>query len=192
MGSSSSKVAQGAARKYPTRAPGAAVPQATARQPRAAVPRSQSQSKTLGDSVKDEAVRADSMDPDFPTGDFSRRLHQMGIADSNPTYSPSSTAATPLGGHSAPPGPSFAPSRSNTTLIALGARDRLQDQAEEDFANMGGQGRRFLDMRTLVDAMKLRDRGVPEKDIEARLRIQPGLLGRLGRENTFSHVTSPS
>ncbi|KAF4972733.1 hypothetical protein FSARC_741 [Fusarium sarcochroum] len=195
MGSSSSKVAKGAARKYPARAPGAAVPEAVARQPRAAAPpKAQSpkaQSKPLGGGVKDEAVRADAMDPDFPTGDFSRRLHQMGIADSAPTYSPSSTAASPLG-PSAPPGPTFAPSRTNTTLIALEARERLQDQAEEDLANMGRQGRRFLDMRTIVDAVKLRDRGIPEKDIEARLRIQPGLLSRLGQEKAFSHVTSPN
>ncbi|KAJ4261413.1 hypothetical protein NW762_006836 [Fusarium torreyae] len=194
MGSSSSKVAKGAARKYPARAPGTAVPEAVARQPRAAAPpkpQSKPQSKTLGSGVKDEAVRADAMDPDFPTGDFSRRLHQMGIADSAPTYSPSSTAASPLG-PTAPPGPTFAPSRSNPTLVALGARDRLQELADEDFANMGRQGRRFLDMRTLVDALKLRDRGIPEKDIEARLRIQPGLLSRLGQEKAFSHVTSPN
>ncbi|KAF4998401.1 hypothetical protein FGRMN_3186 [Fusarium graminum] len=189
MGSSSSKVAKGAARKYPARAPGAAVPQAVARQPRAEA--SKPRPKARENSVKDEAVRADAMDPDFPTGDFSRRLHQMGIADSNPTYSPSSTAASPLGS-SAPPGPTFAPSRNNTTLIALEARDRLQAEAEEDFANMGRDGRRFLDMRTLVDAMKLRDRGLPEKDIEARFRIQPGLLSKLGREKTFTHVTSSS
>ncbi|KAM0243937.1 hypothetical protein ACHAP5_006796 [Fusarium lateritium] len=189
MGSSSSKVAKGAARKFPARAPGAAVPEAVARQPRAEAPKPQSKARENG--VKDEAVRADAMDPDFPTGDFSRRLHQMGIADTNPTYSPSSTAGSPLG-PSAPPGPTFAPNRSNTTLIALEARDRLQGEAEEDFANMGREGRRFLDMRTLVDAMKLRDRGLPEKDIEARFRIQPGLLSKLGREKTFSHVTSPN
>ncbi|RBR27113.1 uncharacterized protein FIESC28_00086 [Fusarium coffeatum] len=184
MGSSSSKVAKGAARKYPARAPGAAVPQAVARQPRAEAPKTQP--KTLGNTI-----RTDAQDPDFPTGDFSRRLHQMGIADSNPTYSPSSTAATPLGS-SAVPGPHFAPTRTNPTLVALGARDRLQDEAEEDFANMGRGGRRFLDMRTLVDAMKFRDRGIPEKDIEARLRIQPGLLSKLGQEKTFSHVSSPN
>ncbi|KAK2938130.1 hypothetical protein FoTM2_001348 [Fusarium oxysporum f. sp. vasinfectum] len=152
MGSSSSKVAKGAARKYPSRAPGAAVPQAVARQPRAEAPKPKS--KTLGNSAKDDA-------------------------------------ATPLG-PSAPPGPSFAPSRSNPTLVALSARDRLQDEAEEDFANMGREGRRFLDMRTLVDAMKFRDRGIPEKEIESRLRIQPGLLSKLGQEKTFSHVTSPN
>jgi hypothetical protein len=70
----------------------------------------------------------------------------------------------------------------------------LQDEAEEDFAAIGRgvEGRRFLDMRTVVDAAKLRDRGVPDKDIELRLRIQPGLLGRLGPQGIISHVTSPN
>ncbi|KAM5342819.1 hypothetical protein ACJ41O_013785 [Fusarium nematophilum] len=188
MGSSSSKVARGATRKYPTRAPGAAVPKAAIRPKPAAKPKS----KTLGDGAKDEAVRADAMDPDFVTGDFSRRLQQMGIAQPNPTYSPSSTAAPQLGPQ-APLGPSFPPSRSNPTLAALEARQRLQEEAEEDFAAMGRgvQGRRFLDMRTVVDAMKLRDHGVAEKEIESRLRIQPGLLRRLGPKGILSHVTSP-
>ncbi|KAF4472657.1 hypothetical protein FALBO_441 [Fusarium albosuccineum] len=207
MGSSSSKVARGATRKYPTRAPGAAVPTPPPPRPR---PAAKPKAKTLGGGAKDEgihtrsvriicgraltcqAVRADSMDPDFPTGDFSRRLQQMGIAQPNPTYSPSSTAASQLG-PKAPRGPSFAPSRSNPTLTALEARQRLQEEAEEDFAAIGRgvQGRRFLDMRTVVDAMKLRDRGVADEEIESRLRIQPGLLARLGRQGTFSHVTSP-
>ncbi|KAJ4327917.1 hypothetical protein N0V84_001590 [Fusarium piperis] len=189
MGASSSKVARSAPRKYPARAPGAAVPRGPPRPKPAAKPKS----KTLGDGTKDEALRADSMDPDFPTGDFSRRLQQMGIAQPNPTYSPSSTASSQLGPQ-APLGPSFAPSRSNPTLVALEARQRLQDEAEEDFAAIGRgvEGRRFLDMRTVVDAMKLRDRGVADKEIESRLRIQPGLLGRLGPQGILSHVTSPN
>ncbi|KAH7153035.1 hypothetical protein EDB81DRAFT_441939 [Dactylonectria macrodidyma] len=190
MGSSSSKVARGATRKYPTRAPGTAVP--------AAAPRRQPITKTkaepLGGGSKDDAIRADSADPDFVTGDFSRRLHQMGIADPNPTYSPSSTAAPNLGPQHQT-GPAFPPSRSNPTLSALEARQRLQQEAEEDFESMGRantQGRRFLDMRTMVDAIKLRGRGVADRDIEARLRIRPGLLDKLGHQGVLSHVTVPS
>ncbi|KAM0418704.1 hypothetical protein ACHAPT_012403 [Fusarium lateritium] len=188
MGASSSKVARGATRKYPARTPGAAVRQGPPRPKPAAKPKS----KTLDDGKKDEALRADAMDPDFPTGDFSRRLQQMGIAEPNPTYSPSSTASSRLGPQA--PGPSFAPSRSNPTLAALDARQRLQEEAEEDFAAIGRgvEGRRFLDMRTVVDAMKLRDRGVADREIESRLRIQPGLLGKLGQQGILSHVTSPN
>ncbi|KAF4967748.1 hypothetical protein FZEAL_10495 [Fusarium zealandicum] len=190
MGSSSSKVARGAARKFPSRAPGAAVPTPPPRSKPAAKPAS----KTLGGGSKDESVRADAMDPDFPTGDFSRRLQQMGIADPNPTYSPSSTASSQLGPRAPPGPPTFAPSRSNQTLTALEARQRLEDEAEEDFAAIGRgvEGRRFLDMRTVVDALKLRGRGVPDRDIEARLGIRPGLLSTLGRQGALSHVTSPS
>lgn len=189
MGSSSSKVARGAARKYPTRAPGSAVPAATPRRQ----PITKTKAEPLGDGSKDDAIRADSMDPDF-NGDFSRRLQQMGIADPNPTYSPSSTAAYNLGPQYNM-APSFPPSRSNPTLSALSARQRLQQEAEEDFESMGlanTQGRRFLDMRTMVDAMKLRGHGLADKDIEARLRIRPGLLERLGPQGVLSHVTSPS
>lgn len=52
MGSSSSKVAKGAARKFPARAPGASVPEAVARQPRAEAPKPQSKARENG--VKDK------------------------------------------------------------------------------------------------------------------------------------------
>lgn len=138
------------------------------------------------------AIRADAMDPDFPTGDFSRRLHQMGIADPSPTYSPSSFAAPNLGPSAAPSaGPTFAPSRSNPTLSALEARQRLQQEAERDFEAMGrasSGGRRFLDIRIVTDAMKMRDGGHADAEIEKRLGIQPGVLARLGPRNILSHV----
>lgn len=53
MGSSSSKVAKGAARKFPARAPGASVPEAVARQPRAEAPKPQSKARE-NNGVKDE------------------------------------------------------------------------------------------------------------------------------------------
>lgn len=134
------------------------------------------------------AIRADAADPDFAPGGFSQRLQQMGVAEPSPTYSSSSTA------HHPPTGPLYAPKRTNTTLTAIGARQRLQQQAELEFENMGradSQGRRFLDIRTIVDAMQLRDRGMPQKDIEARLGIRAGLLDRVSRQDVLSHVTSP-
>ncbi|KAF7551311.1 hypothetical protein G7Z17_g5092 [Cylindrodendrum hubeiense] len=188
MGSSSSKVARGAARKYPTRAPGSAIPAAAPRRQ----PIAKSKAEPLGDGIKDDAIRADSMDPDFAPGDFSRRLHSMGIADPNPTYSPSSTAAYNLGPQNNMRA-AFPPSLFNPTLSALAARQRFQQEAEQDFESMGRantQGRRFLDMRTMVDAMKLRGHGVADKDIEAKLRIRPGLLERLGPQGVLSHVTN--
>lgn len=208
MGSSSSKVAKGAARKYPTRAPGSAIPSPPRAKP-AAQPKSK---KPLGGGSKDEgirscssstralenltklAIRADAMDPDFAPGGFSQRLQQMGVAQPNPTYSPSSTAG-PETTYQMPSGPLYRSAGRNQTLTALDVRQRLQQQAEAEFENLGranSQGRRFLDIRTIVDAIQMRDRGIPQKDIEARLGIQPGLLNNIGNQNVLSHITSPS
>lgn len=132
------------------------------------------------------------MDPDSISGDFSRRLKEMGIAEPNPTFSPSSTAfAQSLAPE--PAYPDFPAARNNATLSVLEARRQLQQLAEEDFEAQGrasSQGRRFLDMRTLVQAQQLRERGVPTANIEQQLRLQPRLLERLGRPSIISHVAS--
>lgn len=66
----------------------------------------------------------------------------------------------------------------------------MEDEAEEDFATMGqGVGKRFLDIRTVADAVKLRDSGVEMGEIETRLRIQKGLLRTLGPARALSHVS---
>ncbi len=140
------------------------------------------------------AIRADGMDPDLVTGDFSKRLQQMGIADPNPTYSPSSTAfPQAMDGPSQPLGPAFPSARTNATPSVLEARRQLQQEAEEDFEAMGrsgSQGRRFVDMRTLVEAMQMRERGAAATDIERRLQLQPNLLEKLGRQSIVSHMAS--
>ena len=138
------------------------------------------------------------MDPDAVTGNFSQRLQQMGVVQPNPTYSPSSTAMphenpTPLGRPSGSTGPAFTPARSNPTLSALEARRRLQQEAEAEFEALGTgkpHGRRFVDMRTLVDAMTLLNRGTPQEEIEKRLNLESGLLERLGKPGTLSHEST--
>ncbi|KAL7954902.1 hypothetical protein V8C34DRAFT_260251 [Trichoderma compactum] len=186
MGASSSKAAaRGAARKYPARAPGA-VPQATTARAR---PR---QPEPRGDGSKDDAVRADATDPDFAPADFSRRLHQMGIVQPNPTLSNSSTAKPNLSPESldVPPGPLFPPAKRNTTLSVLEARRRLEQMAAEDLENMGREEgrRRQADMRTIVDAVRLLNNGFPLADVEKRLRLSPGLLSKLGPAGVLTHI----
>ncbi|KAL7945059.1 hypothetical protein V8C42DRAFT_324446 [Trichoderma barbatum] len=186
MGASSSKAAaRGAARKYPTRAPGA-VPQATSTRARPQQPASR------GDGSKDDAVRADARDHDFAPGDFSRRLHQMGIVQPNPTFSPSSTASPNLSPESldVPPGPLFPPAKRNTTLSVLEAQRRLERIAAEDLENMGRNGgrRRQADMRTILDAVQLLNNGFPAEDVEKKLRLAPGLLGKLGPSGVLTHI----
>lgn len=118
----------------------------------------------------------------------------MGVVDPNPTYSPSSTASTQsLGGPTQPLGPSFPSSRNNRTLSVLEARRRLQQEAEEDFEAMGragSHGRRFIDMRTMVQAMQMRAQGSAPADIEKKLNLQPRLLEMLGRPSILSHATA--
>jgi hypothetical protein len=138
------------------------------------------------------------MDPDAVTGNFSQRLQQMGIVQPNPTYSPSSTAMphenpTALGRPPGSAGPAFTPARSNPTLSALEARRRLQQEVEAEFEALGtgkSGGRRFVDMRTLVDAMTLLNRGTPQKEIEKRLNLEHGLLERLGKPGILSHEST--
>ncbi|KAM0287024.1 hypothetical protein ACHAQH_000709 [Verticillium albo-atrum] len=179
MGSSSSKAASGAARKFPTRSPGAAVPPAAARQPQRAPPRPQAS------STKDEAIRADAADPEV-TADFSARLHQMGIAQPNPTYSPSSHAhpAPAPASPSSSAGPVFPSARNNSTLGALEARRLAEIAARTEFEALGRkgfQGREYLDLNTIVQMHLLRDRGLADREIEKRFNLKEGVVARLGR-----------
>ncbi len=135
------------------------------------------------------------MDPDFTPSGFAKRLQQMGVVDPNPTYSPSSTAGPHLGGTpSSAAGPVFPSARNNTTLSVLEARSRLQRQADEDmeaFSQVGNKAqRRFLDMRTLIDAIQLQDRGMSAADVEKKLGLAPNLLGKFGRRGVLTHLSS--
>lgn len=93
----------------------------------------------------------------------------------------------------APAGPLFAPSRSNPTLTVLEARRKLQALADEDTEAVNRLGskaqRRFVDMRTLVDAMDMLERGHSAKEVEGRFGLQPGLLGKLGKKGVLQHLS---
>jgi hypothetical protein len=89
--------------------------------------------------------------------------------------------------------PMFPPSRNNPTVSALEARRRLQHRADADFEAIGlahHRGRRFVDMRTLLDALRLRDRGMSLSDIERRLGLESKLLNKLGRQGVIRHVSA--
>ncbi|KXH57493.1 hypothetical protein CNYM01_07038 [Colletotrichum nymphaeae SA-01] len=194
MGSSSSKAAQGAARKFPTRAPGAVPPPSTTARAAPAAPptqpaQAQSQAKTA--TLKPEADRDN---PDLTsattttnpevTAEFSSRLRQMGIVQPNPTFSSTSTASAgpgPVAG-SRPgpsphadliqnPGPLFPSTSRNATLGTLEARRRLQQEADAEFDGLGRSssgGREFLDLKTIIQMHLMRERGHSPAEIEAR------------------------
>ncbi|KAF3057380.1 hypothetical protein GL218_06272 [Daldinia childiae] len=179
MGAKASKPAQSATRKFPTRAPGSAAPPPHAR-PR---PAAQRTPEPRASFTKDDAIKADSIDPDpnpFTNAAFSQRLKQMGVATPNPTLSNSSTASPYPGSPDQGPRSHIFPSPAqNPTLSALEARQRLEERATLEFENVR-QGREFLDVGTLKQALVLQARGTPAADIERRLRLKSGVVNRLG------------
>lgn len=149
----------------------------------------------------------DASDPDFTPAGFASRLQKMGIVDPNPTYShssragdaynpPSSSSSNHLGGMpSSAAGPIFPSSRANPTLTALDARRRIQERADADtehFQQVGLRGarRRYVDMRTLADALQLLDKGVPAREVESKMGMEEGLLNRLGRKGVVTHLVN--
>ncbi len=85
------------------------------------------------------------------------------------------------------------PSKSNWALTALESRRRLQQQAEAEFEGMGhtfGEGRRFIDMRTFLSAMQLRELGATNSHIEQKLGLSTGLLNKLGNPGLLSHISA--
>ena len=157
------------------------------------------------------AIHADGRDPDLdpnPLEDpaFSARLRQMGVATPNPTLSNSSTASPfppPPSSSSSSPShassshrqqqpqgydPRFPQPAGNATLGVLEARRRLQERAEAELEDpaVGARGRQFVDAGTLHHVLALRARGAAARDIEARFRLRPGVVARLGREGVVA------
>jgi hypothetical protein len=66
----------------------------------------------------------------------------------------------------------------------LTARYRLAEEAELEFSNIGRkgrEGRQFLDVVTIRQILVLRDeKGLGEGEIEERLGLRKGVVGRLG------------
>lgn len=127
------------------------------------------------------------MDPDHVSPSFSSRLQQMGIVEPNPTFSPSSTASPRFPEGPDPSKPLYPSSRSNTTLSALEARRKLQEMADQELES-GAARRRFVDVRTVVDAVRMRENGWKAGDIESRLGVQEGFMKRLGNKSVIRHV----
>ncbi|KAJ9132991.1 hypothetical protein NKR23_g11029 [Pleurostoma richardsiae] len=182
MGSGASKAAQKSARKFPARAPGAAAPPPP---PRASRPLPSKKPSPEARTAKDEAVRADGLDPQMPESidaAYASRLMQMGAVQPNPLYSPSSTAS-PMAPQQHVDGPAYPSPSSNPTLGALEARRRLEREAETEFEEMGrsgSQGRQLLNVGTIRSILVMRERGARPEDIEARFNLRRGVVERLG------------
>jgi hypothetical protein len=68
-------------------------------------------------------------------------------------------------------------------LLILQARQQLQDKADRELDGLGRRGfdgREFVDVHALREALILRRKGMKSRDIEGRLELKPGVLERLG------------
>lgn len=94
-------------------------------------------------------------------------------------------------GRSAPP--VYPSPRNNPTLAALEARRALQSRADAEFdmlGRKGSPGREFLDVNTIVQMHLLREKGVPDADIERRFNLKEGVMGKLGPRGVTTPVVA--
>ncbi|KAL1613113.1 hypothetical protein SLS60_001345 [Paraconiothyrium brasiliense] len=199
MGSSASKGARAAGatvRKYPSRpAPSTtrAPPpiQSGNAGPTVHPPPQASQTKT-------EAIDLDARDPQFAS-----RLSSIGAVQPNPHFSHSSTSSFDPQRNTSSTQPSdsygmmnelprsaFPDPGNNPALRILDARQRIQQEAEEELENVGRQsfrGRKYVDASTITLALMRRQRGEPDSRIEEALGIKKGRLSAL-REGMVASV----
>jgi len=75
--------------------------------------------------------------------------------------------------------------------MVLRARERLQQEAEIEFAKTGrgDAGRRFLDVSTIRQMLVMRDdRGLSEEEIEKDMGLAKGVVRSLGARRVVGDV----
>jgi hypothetical protein len=110
----------------------------------------------------------------------SSRISSSPTAHSPDFYSP--PTQNPSTNHPFPDAYSRNPS-SNPALLILQARQQLQDKADRELDGVGRrgfEGREFVDVHALREALILRRKGMNGRDIEGRLGLKGGVLDRLG------------
>lgn len=88
------------------------------------------------------------------------------------------------------PQSAFPDAGNNPALRILDARQRIQQEAEEELENVGRQsfrGRNYVDASTITLALMRRQRGEPDARIEEALGIKKGRLSTL-REGMVTSV----
>jgi hypothetical protein len=80
---------------------------------------------------------------------------------------------------------------SNPALRILQARGQLQDQADKEFETVGRrkfQGRQFLDVTIISQVLMARKNGVSDEEIEKRMGLRSGVVGRLGKKGVVEAI----
>ena len=205
MGSSSSKVAGKATamagrRKYPSTASilnnasaTSNVPVSQATAPPSAVrpePRDAPPSTT-----KSEHIDLDGRDPQF--GSKLRALGPaMPVARARPQNSEAATSSQPLAwqqgvGQNIFPRTGGSPTITNPAIVVVNARERIGKAWEEERDALGRgsfAGRTMLNAGELAEVIRLRDEGIVDGEIEQRMRLNTGLVGRLGIRGVVANV----
>ncbi|KAI9815975.1 MAG: hypothetical protein M1827_001967 [Pycnora praestabilis] len=217
MGSSASKATRAAARQYPQTAKSTTpAPHRTNAPPPSRAFPAAGQRDAPGPTVypraqasgsRNEGINLDASDPDFAAS-----LRSLGVVQPNPTQSNSSTFNTsPFSsqpGGSGMPSPTTSPHANgpnrngpqifpnpatNPALLVLRARDELAAEAEEEFlavGRRGHKGRRFLDVVMVRQVLMLRDeKGMEEGEIERKLGLRRGVVGRLGERGVVGDTS---
>jgi len=144
---------------------------------------------------------------------YAANLRRIGVVDPNPFFAPptsdphqaapsyrigNSTNSRPSELSSAEstslPPPNFFPASdigSNPALRILQSRQQLQDEAERELDQIGRrgfEGRKFVDIGSIRDAISLRDSGMRASDIEKRLGMRTGSIAKLGTRGVVENV----
>ncbi|KAL5342839.1 hypothetical protein BJX70DRAFT_271505 [Aspergillus crustosus] len=139
-------------------------------------------SKEKASTERSSAIDLDGRDPHFAAS-----LRSLGPVTPSPTLSNSSTFNQAHPSFSSPQSSNsptvFQPS-TNPALLVLTSRQKIASEAEKEaaeFGKSGFRGRRFLDALTIRQAVVMRDKqGLGKGEVEKVLRIQGGVLGKLG------------
>ncbi|KAF2453863.1 hypothetical protein BDY21DRAFT_374404 [Lineolata rhizophorae] len=128
-------------------------------------------------SAKDEAVLKDASDPTLAA-----HLRRLGPVAPNPFQSAAAAAHAP---ELFPRAPAEGAQR-NPALAVVEARRRLEGEKEreEDGAGREGfEGRGLVDALVVGRAVRLREEGVGDVEVEGLLGLRRGVVGRLGRRD---------
>ena len=70
-------------------------------------------------------------------------------------------------------------------------RETLQKQYEDEqdaIGRKGFAGRKFLDVGTIREVVRLRGKGVSDTEIEGRMGLEKGIAGRMGPDGVVKVV----
>ncbi|KAF2665240.1 hypothetical protein BT63DRAFT_88148 [Microthyrium microscopicum] len=205
MGASKSKIAKPKThtprvRTFPSTPSPAVRTQLPPRQQQPPTPPSPpSQQQPPPSTTKPPNISSDLRDPAFAA-----RLHSLGVVPPNPFIplsaqsSPSPIQTQPRDYHPSSSTPSSTPQEdwaeaatNNPALLVLRARAQLQrqhEEQEEGIARAGFRGRRFVDVGTLREAVRMKGAGVGSGEIEKRFGLEGGVVGRIGRTEVVDVV----